>query len=491
MNSEGKIFAPKPIRKSATALPLKPNKSKGCPNSNAESNCNNKNKTNDNYTNNFSKKNRNNLFEEFEREIIRIKPSNSFFPGENIKKKSDNELAEKKKFVSYEEFDNDIDNDFAKQLATLEILSILSSGKRNLEFNKQANFNNFYTNEKFDYCNSSFTRNDFDCEYFFNDNKQENQKKFASASDNITNLKVKNYNLNINFDSNVHKNQHKDGNFIEDRYSNNSNERQNQNKNMSDLSNFFNSLRNKNDFELENFISNNNLIQNDQNKIETNNTDNVQNINEFSENNKCPISLINRNTYISNNNKENKFKTTEKNLSIQIYKQSNSEINKENKNKNSLSEKNFNEKSDKLSQYDDDSNKQISKNTDDKFIDNANKVLFFLEENFFLELQSENLGKNSLYTSLEKTAKENHELETFTNLNSNELCKSSVPIRCKNPFLKSLKKEGFNKIKKFLDNKQLAKQNNFLTHSYQETIQNFLFSEKVKFQTKKINICKM
>ena len=143
----------------------------------------------------------------------------------------------------------------------------------------------------------------------------------------------------------------------------------------------------------------------------------------------------------------------------------------------------------------------------------TNNILYFLDENFFLELENENSENFNFVSSLENWSNNNNINNNINNNNNNCSSKSTaantsnnnfkrtqnsftpVPIRCKNPFEKSLNIEGSNRIRQFF-NEEFEKNNNNLTNedlkkfnSQPEFIENFLFLEKTNIESKKINIC--
>jgi hypothetical protein len=483
MSSEGIIFAPKPIRNSATAQPLKPTKSIGFPNiHNARTN--NKIKFN-NFKNNI-RSNQKNSFSELASEM-RKKSSNSTFAKEKIVMKNDN-------FVSFHDFQSEIDNEFNKQSATLEILSILSNSKRSFNYNYQSNF----FNNNFD-CKSSIS--DIDYDYIYDENEGPSLIKFDINCPENYKRKEKIYNLKDKFDSDDNSNNDLI-NFIFEKNKGHNNNKINNNK----IVEFLIDLRNQhninkemknhtitnnaglnkekgNDLEFEISSNFNNLIQNAQSEIKTNNTNVANNLN------KLPNKIINNffnnlkeENIISDQNEEN---NSPKNNSSNFL---NKEVNKviegkiDIRNNQKILNKNSNkQKSDsEAALYN--NNYFTPKKTERKYPNNTNNIIYFLDENFFLELENENLENYSFTTSFKKITK-NNDLTSIIHQSEIEFYTATVPIRCKNPFLKSLKSEGFEKINKFFENKEITRNKNILIKTH-KPVNKFLFSENSKIQRK-------
>lgn len=469
MNSEGKLFAPKPIRKCATALPLKPYRSIGYPINSSKTHKNKKlNKCTEN----------------------KIKNSNSDLASEISKKdnlilRSNIEL-EKKNYVSYQEFQSEIDNEFVKQSATLEILSILASNKRS--FSSKENFNNFACNwNKIDnkHLEIDCSNAEFDNDYFFEEKKvkadNDEVKLFKNYKDEVERYSNdKNHNVNIDNENNYNnnlisnsilkKNEIKEENNLSKNYQIEINKKNNESKEISKLTEILDCLIKENEKDLEsNILSNYNLIQNAQSetKIKKINVDNNVNkpckekTNESYDNLiKKKKKIIKENEHLNNNDSKNKEDLP---------------FGKSQEKKNFYNEKTHNDN-------------EAYKRSKDNLTNNASDILYFIDENFFLELQNENMN-NYLTTSFKKEIINNSISNRRNELNHDEVYKESIPIRCKNPFLKSLKKEGLNKVNKFFnDEENIKKANNSLLFNLKEPIEKFLFSEKAKFQTKKMNI---
>ena len=430
MSSEGKLlFAPKPIRRDVNMPALKYSKSIGFQ----------------------AKRQKNDLlsntkFPEVFNEIPKM-ASNSFFPDENFSK-NENKVAKKINLISYEEFETEINSDLSKQSATSEILSILSNSKKNKFDSDNLNVNKNHCNNNANDNNSN--KNSFQTQTNFKKNE-------FSVLNSKNNSPIKNYKLGlnknnpINFNANIDKINNVKNNFLKN--TNINCLEKNYNKNIS-----FSKIEKKvNNFdEILNCIENaekENILDHQDPNFDINLFTNVQ-------------QKLNFNIDLSNKNQNLKDPI----IPILMNKDKKKELSPINNNKNENQKFPFEEL-----------NYLNSQNF------NESNILYFLEENFFFELEKENYDFTNYTSSL------NSSLGKYDNFN-NQLRKTTstpVPIRCTNPFEKSLSVEGCSKIQRFLaeeiDKNTMHLKTEELKHynSKPDFVEKFMFSEPQTLKVRK------
>jgi hypothetical protein len=388
----------------------------------------------------------NTKFSEVLNEIPKM-ASNSFFPDESFSK-NENKVGKKINLISYEEFETGINSDLSKQSATSEILSILSNSKKN-------KFDCDYINVNKNHCNNKVNDNNS------NKNSFQTQTNFKKNEFSVQNCKnnspIKNYKLvvnndnPINFNANVEKNNNVKNNFLKNTNINCLEKNYNKNISFSKIDEKVNNFN-----EILNCIENaemENVLDFQDSNFDKNLFANVQQKLSFN------IDLSNKNQ----NLKDHIFP-------ILINKDKKKELSPININKNENQKNPFEE----LNYLD-------IKNF------NENNILYFLEENFFLELEKENYDITNYTSSL------NCSLGKYDNFN-NQLRKTTstpVPIRCTNPFEKSLSVEGCSKIQRFFaeeiekNTMHLKKEELKHYNSKPDFVEKFMFSEPQTLKVRK------
>jgi len=452
MSSEGKLFAPKPIRRNVTLPPLKYSKSIGCPA---------KSPNNDLI---FNSK-----ISEFTNEMLEM-ASNSFYPDDNLLKNTEIQVAAKKNFISYEEFESSINADISNQSATSEILAILSNSKKSkfdcdhINGNKNSNRNN----SPFNYVKFNFNDNYTDDNYNDNYNKiQTNCKKNEfSVQDSEKNYKLRLNNENTINSSNAKtaENPRVRNNFLINTKNNvpaykNSN---NFNKDTQTFSSFS---------KTEDRNEEMNIFDNILKCFDNAEKENDSKKNLFSNVQQPKLNLINA---IINN----KYQKVKDSIISPIAAEKASELFQvENENK-----------SNKKLLFTEEESKKIQINS---FECAANNILYFLDQNFFLELEKENLRESSFNfaSSLDNSF---GKYDCYNTQQLRRTTSNPVPIRCTNPFEKSFNVEGCNnKIHKIFaeeivkNRMQLNSEDIRRFNSKPDFIENFFFSESQTLKVRK------
>lgn len=498
MNSEGKIFAPKPIRRTVDLPALKYSKSIGCPS--------------------IKKNNKlilNLKYSEFTDEISK-KPFNSSFPNNECDstKNRENEM-EKNNFISYEEFESQINYDISKQSATSEILSILSNSKKSF-FDNDINKKN--VNENYDYYNDSYGNlkvYDFKCKNN-NENLNVDHEK-NEISEKHVNEKAslnKKYKLNLKSNSSINNNLKNDENFNfqNNLFANDLNDK--------DKIDYRDELYDKNSNIKLDFIPESKIYIKALSFIE----DKYNNDLSF---NTCKINNYTSN--LQNKSKKNSYKN------INESENKHSQVPTENKNKCDKNEclnehfyedENYNSKNNNETFKHQSSVKPQNRNaeklgtallvadTNKCFLNNMNTVnnkynsnnLYLLDENFYSQLENEkwenyqNLALSSFFvSSCNKKICLNFNNYKNPNFLQRKIFKTSIPIRCKNPFEKSISFESLSKIQQLFNQQLFEKSSNNLNiedlknfKSNPEFINNSsLFLDKNNLEGNDLNICKI
>jgi len=402
MNTEGKILAPKPIRRSVNLPSLKYSKSIGCPSKNLKEEI-------------FA----NLKFPDFN--IETKNPSKTSFPSQDLLVKNSEMELEKNIFISYEEFENEINNEFTKQSATQEILTILNNSKSKKNkaelfcdnVSKKNNNTNFFSkNLKFDFNDNSLEL----CNNHININNnniqsKENEKNVINhiGKDIISNIKSsskkqKNFKLNLN------EKPQKPFEFID--------------KSNSGLINNHILSDNKNELNFHNFLEDKNLNKNlssilRDDKINTDNNEyhkfnKILSCLNSDDDNEINMESLNLDNYPTIYENKEVFNNNDRNLFIaRDTKCFSPSLKNGNNHKAQVDDK------ENFSVYEDFknfmgmSNCNNNKNLDNKDLNliYSSNIINFLDEFFFLELEKENNSQNFIkYTS------ENYQLKnTFSN----------------------------------------------------------------------------
>jgi len=463
MISESKIYAPKPIRKGVSLPVLKNIRSIG-----------------------YTSKNKNkNIFSDFKNSKysneITKKPSISPFP-DYLSKKLENEFINNN-IISYEEFQNEINNNIIKQSATTEILSILSNcEKSNLDasdinLDRNSNFKslNNSRNKISDACinqknktHKRFGKTQKQSEKFLPEKRcltSKNENSLFSKFLKNENLDLKNNfllnseNLNTNNEKNCYKTNSSIIYYSDEKESIEHIEFLKDVKIMHGQMEDGKNLKNP---ENDNFIVNNKIEVQNLEKSLTKKEDPKFIIDSFEYSNN-----IQKNNYFHHSDNRNKTNDLEKK---KLEEEENKIMSIEIKNKINQEKENNKEDKFEFSYFDFNQNNNFLND-----LNFSNNILYFFNENFFFDLEND-------YQQIEDWNENKYAISNnYKNIDliKQRIILNQIPIRCENPFEKSLSIEGCKKLRQFfneeieINNRNLKSENIKKFNHQPEYIENF------------------